>query len=84
IVNLTGEGFNARYLADACNLTPDEAWQKQQHKMAQLATREQTKPASLNAQIRVIDGATELASNRDSDEEMCRQFEAYIAKHYGC
>ncbi|EGQ9965549.1 hypothetical protein FG078_11425 [Vibrio cholerae] len=31
-----------------------------------------------------IDGATELASNRDSDEEMCRQFEAYIAKHYGC
>lgn len=84
IVNLTGEGFNARYLADACNLTPEEAWKKQQHKMAQLETREQAKPASLNAQIRVIDGATELASNRDSDEEMCRQFEAYIAKHYGC
>ena len=79
---LTGEGFNAKYLADTCNLSVEEAWQVQQKKIAALAEREQTKPADLNATIRIVDGAKELASNAQSTEQMCDEFEQYIAKHY--
>ncbi|WP_342607296.1 M3 family metallopeptidase [Vibrio tritonius] len=82
IVALTGEGFNAKYLADTCNLSVEEAWQVQQKKIAALAEREQTKPADLNATIRIVDGAKELASNAQSTEQMCDEFEQYIAKHY--
>ena len=84
IISLTGEGFNAKYLADICNLSPEQAWQQQQEKIAQLADREQVKPASLNATIRVVDGAKELASNAESDQVLCEQFEQYIADNYGC
>ncbi|MDA0150177.1 M3 family metallopeptidase [Vibrio sp. LaRot3] len=84
IVALTGEGFNAKYLADICNLTPEEAWQAQQEKMNKLAKRTQTKPNQLKASIKIVDGATELASNQNSDAEMFDQFESYIAKQYGC
>ena len=79
---LTGEGFNAKYLADTCNLSVEEAWQVQQKKIAALAEREQIKPADLNATIRIVDGAKELASNAQSTEQMCDEFEQYIAKHY--
>lgn len=82
IVALTGEGFNAKYLADTCNLSVEEAWQVQQKKIAALAEREQTKPADLNATIRIVDGAKELASNAQSTEQMCDEFEKYIAEHY--
>ncbi|MZI93486.1 peptidase M3 [Vibrio sp. CAIM 722] len=84
IISLTGEGFNAKYLADICNLSPEQAWQQQQEKIAQLAEREQVKPESLNATIRVVDGAKELASNTESDQVLCEQFEQYIADNYGC
>ncbi|WP_194436731.1 M3 family metallopeptidase [Vibrio fluminensis] len=84
IKSLTGEGFNAKYLADECNLTAEQAWQKQQDKMAALATRTQTKPSPLNAKITVVDGATVLASNQLSDWDMCEQFERYISRQYGC
>ncbi|MBJ7556889.1 M3 family metallopeptidase [Marinomonas spartinae] len=81
---LTGEGFNAKYLADECNLTVEQAWQAQQEKMARLAQRELHAPASLNASIRVVDGERELASNQESDQHLYEQFEAYIGEHYGC
>ncbi|OLQ89050.1 peptidase M3 [Vibrio ponticus] len=84
IKSLTGEGFNAKYLADECNLTAEQAWQKQQDKIAALATRTQTKPSPLNAKITVVDGATVLASNQLSDWDMCEQFERYISHQYGC
>lgn len=84
IVSLTGEGFNAKYLADACNLSSEQAWAVQQEKIAALATREQAEVASLNATIKVVDGSKELASNQESDEAMCDQFEAYIKEVYGC
>ncbi|KIE22061.1 peptidase M3 [Vibrio sinaloensis] len=84
IVSLTGEGFNAKYLADACNLSSEEAWAAQQEKIASLATRRQAEVASLNATIKVVDGSKELASNQESDEAMCDQFEAYIKETYGC
>ncbi|GAB2644309.1 M3 family metallopeptidase [Vibrio panuliri] len=84
IKSLTGEGFNAKYLADACNLTPEQAWQSQKEKMAALASRAQEAPRPLNAKITVVDGAKVLADNRVSDQQMCQDFEAYIAREYGC
>ncbi|MDE1338886.1 M3 family metallopeptidase [Vibrio aestuarianus] len=84
IEKLTGEGFNAKYLADVCNLSVEQAWQQELQKIERLADRTQIQPASLNATIKVVDGAQELASNTHSDDEMCRQFEQYIAQHYGC
>lgn len=84
IKNLTGEGFNAKYLADVCNLSPEQAWQVQQDKIAALSEREQAPVASLNATIKVVNGAEEIASNQQSDEQLCQQFEQYIARHYHC
>ncbi|EOX4968915.1 M3 family oligoendopeptidase [Vibrio alginolyticus] len=83
IVSLTGEGFNAKYLADVCNLSPEQAWEVQQKKIDSLATRERASVASLNAAIKVVDGSKELASNAISDEQMCDDFERYIVETYG-
>ncbi len=83
IVSLTGEGFNAKYLADVCNLSPAQAWEVQQQKIKALETRERAPVASLNAAIKVVDGSKELASNTLSDEQMCDDFERYIVKTYG-
>ncbi|PKF80113.1 peptidase M3 [Vibrio sp. vnigr-6D03] len=83
IVSLTGEGFNAKYLADVCNLSVDEAWQEEQEKIKGLATRDRASVSSLQATIKVVDGDKELASNTNSDEDMCDAFEAYIVKNYG-
>lgn len=83
IVSLTGEGFNAKYLADVCNLSPEQAWEVQQKKIDSLATRERASVASLNAAIKVVDGSKELASNTISDEQMCDDFERYIVETYG-
>ncbi|WP_261837063.1 M3 family metallopeptidase [Vibrio ishigakensis] len=82
ILALTGEGFNAKYLADDCNRTVEETWREEQQKIDSLATRKRAEIASLNASIRVVDGDAELASNTESDTQMCDQFEAYIAKTY--
>lgn len=84
IQSLTGEGFNAKYLADACNSSVEEEWQHQLDKIRGLASRQQAPVAPLNATIRVVDGDRELASNVVSNEAMCEQFEAYIAEQYGC
>ncbi|UTV29417.1 M3 family metallopeptidase [Photobacterium atrarenae] len=83
IESLTGEGFNAKYLADACNLTAEQAWEAAQAKMASLSSRQRVAPASLNASIQVVDGAKVLASNQASDEALCTAFEDYIVSHYG-
>ncbi|WP_394251576.1 M3 family metallopeptidase [Vibrio profundi] len=80
---LTGEGFNAKYLADSCNLSVEEAWAGEQKKIEGLKTRTQAKVSSLNATIVVVDGSNELASNKESNEVMCDQFEQYIEKTYG-
>ncbi|KAB2826193.1 M3 family metallopeptidase [Aliivibrio finisterrensis] len=83
IIALTGEGFNAKYLADKCNLSVEEAWKSEQEKIAELASRSQSEVAPLNASITIIDGAKTLASNTDSNTKMCDEFEAYIMKTYG-
>ncbi|WP_323665973.1 M3 family metallopeptidase [Pectobacterium punjabense] len=81
--SLTGEGFNPAYLAKACNLTVDEAWQQAQGTMAQAAARPQ--PAAdfdLSARIRVVDGSRVLADNTQGDEKMCQDFSAFIEREY--
>ncbi|MDY4374026.1 M3 family metallopeptidase [Pectobacterium carotovorum] len=81
--SLTGEGFNPAYLAQACNLTVDEAWQQAESTMAQATCRPQ--PAAdfdLGARIRVVDGSRVLADNEQSDEKMCQDFAAFIEREY--
>ncbi|MBA0166564.1 M3 family metallopeptidase [Pectobacterium sp. CFBP8739] len=81
--SLTGEGFNPAYLAQACNLTVDEAWQQAKDTMAQSAARPQ--PAAdfdLSAHIRVVDGSRVLADNAQGDEKMCQDFAAFIEREY--
>ncbi|MFJ5438178.1 M3 family metallopeptidase [Pectobacterium brasiliense] len=81
--SLTGEGFNPAYLAQACNLTVDEAWQQAEGIMAKAAGRPQ--PAAdfdLSARIRVVDGSRVLADNEQSDEKMCQEFAAFIEREY--
>ncbi len=84
IESLTGEGFNAKYLADACNLSAEEAWDTEQKKIAALAFRNRVDIEPLNATIKVVDGDRVLSTNTISDEEMCVTFESYIADKYGC
>lgn len=80
IKSLTGEGFNAKYLADICNLSVDEAWAQEVIKMEQLTQRPETAMADLNARIKVVDGNKLLADNNVSLSQMCDDFEAAIEK----
>jgi oligoendopeptidase F len=80
IRSLTGESFNAKYLADICNLSVDEAWAQELIKMAHLAQRTETPMKDLNARIKVVDGNTILASNNVSLSQMCDDFETAIEK----
>ncbi|ALP42233.1 M3 family metallopeptidase [Aeromonas schubertii] len=81
--SLTGEGFNARYLADACNQTVAQAWQEAQACMAAAAGRSAPgEGAPLNAVIRVVHGNEQIADNSESEAAMFADFEAWVAKHY--
>jgi len=84
IESLTGEGFNAKYLADECVLSAEQAWEIEQHKIASLANRSRADVVALNATIVVVDGSEELAANTVSNNDMCNSFERYIADTYGC
>ncbi len=75
---LTGEGFNAKFLADECNLSTTQAWEREQRKIAQAKTRVVPATQKLNASIRVVDGDKVLASNEVSNETMCEEFERYV------
>lgn len=83
IVSLTGEGFNARYLADECNLSAEDLWTIQKEKIQASAARSRADVAGLNATIQIVDGANQLASNLVSDTAMCEAFEAHIVEQYG-
>ncbi len=84
LVSLTGESFNAKYLADNCNQTVDEAWADAQAKMAAATTRSYPPaPAKdLDATIRIVHGAELIADNRESDQAMCQQFEHWVGERY--
>lgn len=84
LVSLTGESFNAKYLADHCNQSVEEAWGHAQQKiqaMHQRAYPENTQP-DLDAVIRIVHGDAVLADNRTSDAAMCQQFECWVQDHY--
>jgi hypothetical protein len=84
LLSLTGEPFNAKYLANSCNQTVDEAWAEAQAKMAAAITRKY--PPSplpdLDATIRIVHGAELIADNSESDQAMCQQFEHWVAQRY--
>lgn len=80
IRNLTCEGFNAKYLADECNLSVDEAWAIEKAKVESLSQRTQAPISDLNAKIQVVDGTKVLASNEVSVDKMCYNFERAIEK----
>ncbi|MCW2483414.1 peptidase M3, partial [Candidatus Symbiopectobacterium sp. NZEC135] len=81
--SLTGEGFNPAYLAQACNLTVEQAWQQAQAAIQHAAQHPQPEAdADLNAHIRIVDGARVLADNRDGDSAMCEAFALFIEREY--
>ena len=84
LVSLTGEPFNAKYLADSCNQTVDQAWAEAKAKIAIAATRNypQHTQSDLDAKIRIVHGAEVLADNTESDEAMCLNFERWVGQHY--
>ena len=82
--SLTGEGFSAKYLADDCNCSADEAWAIDQASIAAAAARPRTTDElpSLDATIRIVHGAEVLADSSQGEDAMCATFEAWVAKHY--
>ncbi len=84
LVSLTGEPFNAKYLANRCNQTVEQAWGTAQAAITAAAQR--TYPPApapdLDATIRIVHGAELIADNTASDEAMCQQFEGWVAQRY--
>ncbi len=84
LVSLTGESFNAKYLADNCNQTVEQAWADAQTLIRNAAQRDyptSTAP-DLDANIRVVHGAELIADNGVSDDAMCQQFENWLDQRY--
>jgi len=80
--SLTGEGFSAVPLAEACNLSAAEAWQQAQACMAAAQQRPAAGEGSpLDAHIRVVHGAELIADNSESETRMLADFEAWILSH---
>ena len=84
LVSLTGESFNPRYLADDCNQTREQAWATAKASMAAAAQRPAAADTttSLDAVIRIVHGAQVLADNSESDDAMCRNFEAWVGANF--
>ncbi|WP_368216538.1 M3 family metallopeptidase [Aeromonas sp. R2-3] len=81
--SLTGEGFSAVPLAEACNLSAAEAWQQAQACMGAAQQRPAAGEGSpLDAHIRVVHGAELIADNSESETRMLADFEAWIVDHY--
>ncbi|TNI51495.1 M3 family metallopeptidase [Aeromonas veronii] len=79
--SLTGEGFSAVPLAEACNLSAAEAWQQAQACMADAQQRPAAGEGSpLDAHIRVVHGAELIADNSESETRMLADFEAWVAQ----
>lgn len=85
LLGLTGEGFSARPLADACNRSIDQSWSEAQSSMDAAADRRYPEdyPANLDATVRIVHGAELLADNTVSEQAMCDRFERWVGEHYG-
>ena len=82
VKSLTGEGFNAKYLADVCNLSVAAAWGEDLARISAIKDRPRADVKPLNASITIVDGVKVLADNCESNTTMCDQFEAYIQANY--
>ncbi|MCV2367349.1 M3 family metallopeptidase [Roseateles oligotrophus] len=82
--SLTGEGFSARYLAEACNQSVESCWEQAQACLAAAAARcyAESVPAALDAQIRIVHGDQLLADSSAGEEAMCARFEAWVGENY--
>jgi hypothetical protein len=82
--SLTGDGFSARYLAEECNTSVDEALALAESALAAVATRTYPSdvPATLDAHIRVVHGADVLADSSEGEDLMCASFEAWVRERY--
>ena len=79
--SLTGEGFSAVPLAEACNRSSAEAWQQAQTCMAAARQRPPAGEGTpLDAHIRVVHGAELIADNSESEARMLADFEAWIRR----
>ncbi|WP_293937863.1 M3 family metallopeptidase [Iodobacter sp.] len=85
LISLTGEAFNAKYLADACNQTVEDAWNEASDKISAAASRSypESPVKHLDAHIRIVHGAELLADNQQSDAQMYQDFERWVVKQYG-
>jgi hypothetical protein len=81
---LTGEGFSARYLADECNLSVDEAWAQARETMTSAAARKyaETIAPDLDAHVRVVHGAEVIADSSAGEDAMCARFETWVRERY--
>jgi hypothetical protein len=81
---LTGEGFSARYLAEECTASVEDARAEAEAQMKAAAAR--TYPdrgqTSLDATIRVVHGTEVLADSSAGEDAMCDRFEAWVRAHY--
>ncbi|KUM02245.1 peptidase M3 [Chromobacterium subtsugae] len=84
LVSLTGEPFNARYLAESCTQSVEQAWADAETRIAASAARDYPRqyPDALDARIRLVHGAELIADNGDGDEAMFHRFEAWVAQRY--
>ena len=84
LLSLTGEPFNAKYLADDCNKSVQQAWEDAQQRIASAEQRVYPVTANINldANIRIVHGAELIADNTESDQTMCTQFEDWIRRRY--
>ncbi len=80
--SFTGEGFSARYLAEVCTMSVEEAWEIQKAKIEDLSSRPAPREYPLHADISVVDGDRVLADNRESDEKMFKDFSAVILEEF--
>ena len=83
--SLTGEGFSARHLADDCNASADEARARAEQTLSAAAARSypDTRPASLDADIRIVHGDELLADSSAGEDAMCARFEGWVQERYG-
>ena len=81
---LTGEGFSARYLAEDCNRSVEEALKEAEASIKAAAGRSYPVdfPATLDATVRVIDGLEVLADNSVSERKMCEDFARVVGERY--
>jgi hypothetical protein len=82
--SLTGEGFSARYLAEECNRSIDEAWSEAEAAIESASARRYPTnvPPTLDADIRVVHGAELLADSGNGEDAMCAHFEQWVRAHY--